>query len=315
MNGKLVTVFGGSGFLGRNVVRKLAERGARVVVACRSPEKAKHLKSMGEIGQITPVKCNVIEAENVANTVKGSDYVVNLTGILFQSGRNRFDSVQAWGPANIAKAAADNGVEGLVHVSAIGADANSKSDYARSKAAGEAAVGDTFPRATILRPSVIFGKDDNFFNLFGSLSRFTPVLPLIGGGKTKFQPVYVDDVAEAVVRSLENTDCAGKTYELGGPRVLDFKELMQMTLQGTQRSARLIPVPFWWAKIEAMFLEIMPNPLLTRDQVELLKSDNVAGSGTDGLAELGIEAKSLEAVLPTYLDKYRPKGSYHLSRI
>jgi uncharacterized protein YbjT (DUF2867 family) len=315
MDGKRVTVFGGAGFVGRTIVRELARRGALVTVGCRDVERAKFLKPMGVVGQVTPVKADVTNAGRVARAVEGADIVISLAGILHQSGRNTFDAVQASGPGVIARAAAEAGVGQLVHVSAIGADANSKSAYAASKAIGEAAAREAFPNTTILRPSIIFGPDDAFFNKFAGLAGLAPALPLIGGGHTRFQPVCVQNVAAAALAVLERRDAAGKTYELGGPVVYTFRELMELMMAHTKRPRPLVHVPFWLANLQAGFLEMLPKPLLTRDQVELLKSDSVVAEDAPGLADLGIEATPCDIVLPTYLDRFRPGGRYNRSRV
>ncbi len=315
MDGKRVTVFGGAGFLGRTVVSELARRGARVTVGCRDVERAKFLKPMGVVGQVTPVKADVTNAGQVARAVEGAEIVISLVGILYQSGGNTFDAVQASGPGIIARAAVDAGAAKMVHVSAIGADTASKSSYASSKGIGEAAVREAFPSATILRPSIIFGADDSFFNKFAGIAGVAPALPLIGGGHTRFQPVFVQDVAAAIMAALENGEAAGKTYELGGPAVYSFRALMELMMVHTQRPRPLVNVPFWLANLEAGILELLPKPLLTRDQVELLKTDNVVGDGELSLADLGIEATPCEAVLPTYLDRFRPGGRYNRSRV
>lgn len=314
MQGKLVTVFGASGFIGRNIVRELAKRGARVNAVCRDVEKAKFLKPMGVVGQVTPMRADVTDASAIARAVNGASIVINLVGILHQSGRNTFDAVQGTAPGLIAKAAKDAGAEAMVHVSAIGADANSASQYARSKAAGEQAVRAAFPEAVILRPSVVFGANDSFFNKFAALALISPVLPLIGGGETKFQPVYVDDVADAVIAALEIPAAKAQTYELGGPEIYSFRELMEMVLKETNRKAKLVTLPFWAASIKATFLELLPSPMLTRDQVELLKSDNVVSAGAKTLGDLGVKPTPVEVIVPTYLDKFRPGGRYSTGR-
>ena len=313
MQGKLVTVFGASGFIGRNIVRELAKRGARVNAVCRDVEKAKFLKPMGVVGQVTPMRAEVTDASAIARAVNGASIVINLVGILHQSGRNTFDAVQGTAPGLIAKAAKDAGAEAMVHVSAIGADANSASQYARSKAAGEQAVRAAFPEAVILRPSVVFGANDSFFNKFAALALISPVLPLIGG-ETKFQPVYVDDVADAVIAALEIPAAKAQTYELGGPEIYSFRELMEMVLKETNRKAKLVTLPFWAASIKATFLELLPSPMLTRDQVELLKSDNVVSAGAKTLDDLGVKPTPVEVIVPTYLDKFRPGGRYSTGR-
>lgn len=309
MNTRLVTVFGGSGFLGRHTVRALARAGWRIKVATRHPGRSFFLRPLGTVGQIDFVKCDVADAESVAAAVMGSSAVVNLTGILFQSGQT-FEDVQAEGAANIAQAAAAAGVTALVHVSAIGADAESDSDYAATKAQGEQAVRETFPNAVILRPSVIFGPEDSFFNKFAQMARFLPALPLIGGGRTRFQPVFVGDVARAVVTSLDSAQARGRTYELGGPTTYSFKDLLQLILKETGRRRALVPLPFSVATIKAAFLQVLPKPLLTVDQVRLLKTDNVVAPTAAGLADLGITPTSVEAVIPSYLWRFRAKGEY-----
>jgi len=307
MNTNLVTIFGGSGFLGRHTVRALARGGWRIKVATRHPNSAFFLRPLGSVGQIDFVKCDVGDADSVARAVKGANAVVNLTGILFEKGQS-FEEVQVEGAANVAKAAAEAGVAALVHVSAIGADTGSDAHYAVSKAEGERAVREAFPKAVILRPSVIFGPEDGFFNKFASLARILPGLPLIGGGKTRFQPVFVGDVAAAIRMALSRQD--GRTYELGGPTIYSFKELMQLTLREIGRKRLLVTVPFGIASLKAMFLQLLPNPPLTVDQVRLLKKDNVVSATAPGLADLGITPTSVEAVIPSYLWRYRAKGEY-----
>lgn len=307
MNTNLVTVFGGSGFLGRHTVRALARAGWRIRVAVRHPNGAFFLRPLGSVGQIDLVKCDVSDPDAVARAVQGADAVVNLCGILFQSGQT-FEEVQADGAAHVAQAAAAAGVAALVHVSALGADSQSDSEYAVTKAQGEDAVREAFPKAVILRPSIVFGPEDGFFNKFASLARFTPALPLIGGGHTRFQPVFVGDVAQAIVAGLGRQD--GRTYELGGPAVYTFKEVLQLILRETGRRRMLVPLPFGLAMIKAGFLQILPKPLLTVDQVRLLKKDNVVSPTASGLKDLGITPTSVEAVVPAYLWRFHPKGEY-----
>jgi uncharacterized protein YbjT (DUF2867 family) len=303
----LVTVFGGSGFLGRHTVRALARAGWRIKVATRHPSRGFFLRPLGTVGQIDFVKCDVSDAESVAQAVMGAQAVINLTGILFPKGQS-FEDVQAGGAANIAQASAAAGVAALVHVSAIGASLDSESDYAVTKAEGEQAVREAFPNAVILRPSIIFGPEDGFFNKFAEMARTFPVLPLVGGGHTRFQPVFVGDVAAAIVASLSRQD--GRSYELGGPSTYSFKELMQLILRETGRNRALVPLPFALASLNAMFLQLLPNPMLTMDQVRLLKKDNVVAPTAAGLADLGITPTSVEAVTPSYLWRYRAKGEY-----
>ena len=309
----LVTVFGGSGFLGRHVVRALARQGYRIRPAVRRPDLAGHLQPLGRVGQIHAVQANLRYPASVQAAVHGADVVINLVGILFERGKQRFEAVQAEGAHAVAQAAAAAGAR-LVHVSALGADPESSALYARSKAQGEAAVRATVPGATILRPSIVFGPEDDFFNRFASLARIAPALPLIGGGETKFQPVFVGDVAQAIARAVGGRAKDGTIYELGGPGVKSFRELMQYVLAVTERRRLLVPLPFGLAKLQAQFLQYLPTPLLTPDQVELLRTDNVVSQAAlaEGrtLAALGIEPTALEAVVPSYLWRFRKAGQF-----
>jgi uncharacterized protein YbjT (DUF2867 family) len=310
----LVTVFGGSGFLGRHVVRALAKRDYRIRVGVRRPELAGHLQPLGKVGQIHAVQANLRYPASVRMAMRDSHVAINLVGILSASGAQSFDAVVAKGAETIAKAAAAVGAQ-MVHVSAIGADDKSASAYARAKAAGEKAVRAAAPSATILRPSVVFGPEDQFANRFAALARMSPVLPLIGGGGTKLQPVYVGDVATAVADAVEGKTKAGATYELGGPEVLSMREIMQIILRVIERERMLVPLPFGLARFKAMFLQFAPGPLkLTPDQVELLKSDNVVSEAakTAGLTleGLGIRPDSMEAVVPQYLWRFRKTGQF-----
>lgn len=305
----LVTVFGGSGFVGRHVVSRLAQQGWQVRVAVRRPDEALFLKPAGVVGQVTPVAANVRDQASVDRAVAGADAVINLVAILQEGGRQRFKAIQAEGAARIAAAAARAGARKFVQVSAIGADAASRSAYARTKAEGEQAVLRAFPTATILRPSIIVGPEDGFFNRFARMAMMAPALPLIGGGHTKFQPVYVGDVAAAIANALKLPEAAGKTYELGGPRVYSFKELMQILLREIGRKRLLVPLPFAVAGLMGLVMQCLPRPQLTLDQVRLLKRDNVAAPGALGLQHLGVLPTALESVVPTYLDKYRKHGN------
>ncbi|HWE95181.1 MAG TPA: complex I NDUFA9 subunit family protein [Tepidisphaeraceae bacterium] len=309
MNSSLVTVFGGTGFLGRHTVRALAKAGHRIRVAVRYPNKGFFLPPYGTVGQIVLARCNVCEADEVRAAVQGAGAVVNLTGILYQSGEQSFEHLHIDAAEAIAQAAKDTGAKTLVHVSAIGADKDAAASYAASKGEGEARVRAAFPNAAIVRPSIVFGPEDDFFNRFAGLARFLPGLPLIGGGKTRFQPVFVGDVAAAIAKLADDPALGGKTYELGGPTIYTFKELMQIVLQETGRSRMLVPVPFALATLKAMFLQFLPGRLLTPDQVTLLRSDNVV-TGPDTLAALGIPPSSVEAEVPAYLWRYRAKGQY-----
>jgi len=307
----LVTVFGGSGFVGRYVVQHLAHQGHRVRAAVRRPVLAEFLRTYGDVGQVQPVQANVRDDRSVAAAVHGADAVINLVGLMYESGKQRFADVHAVGAGRVARAAAAAGVRRMVQVSAIGADPGSTAEYARTKHAGEVAVREAFPTATILRPSIVFGPEDGFFNRFAGLARLLPVLPLIGGGETRFQPVYVRDVASAVAQAAVGVP--EPLYELGGPRAYSFRQLLEYILEQTERKCLLLPLPFEIARFEAFFLEmgaslLLRAPMLTRDQVELLRTDNVVRPGMPGLEQLGIEPTAIEAIVPTYLRRYR-KGS------
>lgn len=303
-----ITIFGASGFLGRHIVRQLAKTGATIRVPTRNVEKAMLLKPMGDVGQVVPFMSSVRSDAAVSKAIGSSDIVINLLGILYEKGRDTFQALHVEAAARIARLAREQGTKHFIHVSAIGADANSGAAYARSKAAGEQAVRTFFPDAVILRPSIVFGPEDDFFNRFSLLSRFAPALPLIGGGMTKFQPVYVGDIADAVMEILKNPAAQGQTYELGGPQIYIFRDLMVMMLHMTGRKRFLAPVPWWLAKLKATFLQMMPQPLLTRDQVELLKTDNVVGSRAETFEDLGINPTAVEVIVPGYLRNTRVKS-------
>ena len=309
----LVTVFGGSGFVGRHVVQALARRGYRIRVACRNPNTAHHLQPLGNVGQIHAVQANLRSRPSVDRAVQGADCVVNLVGILHETGRQTFDAVQDFGARAVAEAARAASAR-LVHVSAIGADPESPAEYGRTKAFGEAAVRETVRDAVILRPSIVFGPEDGFFNRFAAMSRLSPALPLIGGGHTRFQPVYVGDVAEAVARAVDGTVEGGRTYELGGPRALTFRQCMEDMLAVIERRRLLLPLPWWVAGLMGAVLGRLPNPLLTSDQVELLRSDNVVSDAAvrEGrtLEGIGIRPQAMEAILPSYLWQYRATGQF-----
>jgi uncharacterized protein YbjT (DUF2867 family) len=307
MRGKLITVFGGSGFLGSYLIPKLTEQGALVRVAVRNVDQALNLKVSGYVGQVEIVSVNPSDATSVAKAIGDSDYVVNLIGILFESGKNTFERVHVNIPKTIAIVAKKNAVQKLVHVSAIGANPHAESRYATSKGRGEAEVLKAFPDATILRPSVIFGAEDNFLNKFAAMACVSPFLPLIAGGKMKLQPVYVGDVAEAILRSF-NTDASGKIYELGGPSIYTFKELMNFILQETRREAVLLRIPYSVASLMGSIMQILPSPALTRDQVRLIKTNNIVALEALTLKDLGIEATALETIAPFYLERYRRKA-------
>lgn len=310
----LVTVFGGSGFLGRYVVRALAKRDYRIRVGVRRPELAGHLQPLGKVGQIHAVQVNLRHPASVRAAMRGSDVAVNLVGILTKSGQQTFDAVVAKGAATVAETTAAAGAR-LVHVSAIGADPASASAYARAKASGEKAVLAAVPSATILRPSVMFGPEDQFTNRFAALALMSPMLPLIGGGATRMQPVYVGDVAAAVADAVDGRTKAGAVYELGGPDVLSMREIMQIILRVIERERMLVPLPFAIARLKAMFLQFAPGPLkLTPDQVALLRTDNVVSNTATAagltLQGLGIAPDSMEAVVPQYLWRFRKAGQF-----
>jgi len=303
-------VLGGSGFIGRYVVKRLAARGDMIAVGCRNAEQAKFLKPLGDVGQIVPLNIAIGNEELLPAFLAGNDTLVNCVGILHEKGSQTFDLVHHSGPARLARLAREAGVERFVHFSAIGADSRSSSAYARTKAAGEQAVRDAFPTVTILRPSIVFGPEDQFFNRFAAIAMLSPVLPLIGGGETRFQPVYVGDVADAVMKCLEDSASAGRLYELGGPKIYTFRELLDLLLSEIRRKRRFLDVPFGLAAAQAKLMSILPNPPLTPDQVELLKRDNVVSSGAMTLASLGIAPTVAEVILPTYLDRFRRGGWY-----
>ncbi|PVM89768.1 complex I NDUFA9 subunit family protein [Caulobacter radicis] len=312
----LVTVFGGSGFVGSQVVRALAKSGYRVRVAVRQPNLAYRMRMLGDVGQIEVIQANVRNEASVARALDGAEAAVNLVGVLWESGRQQFQSLHAMGAKTVAEQAAAAGVKRLVQVSAIGANADSDAKYARTKAEGEAAVRAAFPTATIVRPSVVFGQDDKFFNKFGQLAATAPALPLVGGGATKFQPVFVGDVAAAIAKIIATPGAQGQTYELGGPAVYSFKELLELVLTETGRARVLAPLPWPIAGLVGKLGDIQASllplaPPLTTDQVALLKAgDNVVAPGAKGLADLGIVPTAVEAVVPSYLYRYRKGGQY-----
>lgn len=312
---KLVTIFGGSGFVGRYIARRMAKEGWRVRVAVRRPNEALFVKSYGAVGQVEPVLCNIRDDASVRSVTAGANAVVNCVGILNKSGKNTFDAVQAEGAGRVARIAADMGVGTMVHVSAIGADRGSDSVYAQSKAAGEAAVLAAFPDAMIVRPSIVFGTEDGFFNRFAAMSRLGPILPVVGAA-TRFQPVFVDDVAHAAVKGVLGQ--AHGIYELGGPEVATFRDLMGRMLAVIQRRRLVVNVPFLAASVmgsvfdglQAVTLGLFNNGLITRDQVRNLRKDNVVAAGAKGFADLAITPTAMDGVLPDYLWRYRPSGQY-----
>ena len=305
-----ITIFGASGFIGRYLVQRMARAGWLIRAVGRRPEHGFYLKTLGDVGQITPLGVALSDRAAVAAAVAGADAVVNLVGILYSRGARTFEAIHHQGARHVAEAAAAAKVGRLLHMSALGADPASGSRYAVSKAAGEAAVRAAFPAATIFRPSVVFGPEDDFLNRFGRMATRLPALPLIGGGTTRFQPVYVDDVAQAMASVVERPASQGTTYELGGPRVYTFKELMEFLLATIGRKRWLVPLSFELAALQARVLECLPVPPLTRDQVALLRTDNVVSGNFPGLGDLGLAATALELIAPTYLDQYRPGGRF-----
>ena len=309
-DGKLATVFGGTGFIGRYVVRDLAKAGYTIRVATRAPADAAFLRPAGRVGQINPVGVSLHDRQSIATAIGESALVVNLIGALTESRRHSFEFLHAEVPGRIARAAANVGAR-MIHFSAIGADVNSKSAYAASKGHGEAQVREALLGATLLRPSIVFGPEDEFFNRFASMVQLAPALPLIGGGKTLFQPVYVGDIAQAVRNCTTDEATLGATYELGGSQRYSFRQLMELMLHTIGRRRVLLPIPFGIARFQARFLELVPGKPLTRDQVQLLKADNVTAPGAPGLSNLGVTSTALELILPTYMDRFRKGGRFH----
>ena len=313
---KLVTIYGGSGFVGRYITRRMAKAGWRVRVAVRRPNEAIFVKPYGVVGQVEPVLCNIRDDASVREAMMGADAVVNCVGILAEDSKNKFDSVQSEGAERVARLAAERGVSALVHISAIGADENAESDYARTKALGEAGVIEHMPSAVILRPSIVFGQEDQFFNRFASMTKLGPVLPVVGAD-TRFQPVYVDDIAKAAEKALTDRVAPG-VYSLGGPDVASFRELMQTMLDTIRRRRLIVNIPFFAARIMAFGFDLLQtlsvglikNGMITRDQVRNLARDNIVAPEDKGFADLGITPTALSSVLPEYLWRFRPSGQY-----
>lgn len=313
MTDRLITVIGGSGFVGRHLVRRLAAQGYRLRIGVRRPAAALFLQPLGDVGQIVPIQVNVRDDTTVMAALNGATAAVNLVEVLQSGGQQSFRAINAEGAGRVARLARMAGVARLVHVSAIGADPDSPSEYARSKAEGEALVRQEFAAATVVRPSVVFGPEDKLFNRFAALARLAPVLPLFGdslaaAGSTRFQPVYVGDVADAIAACLADPQSQGQTYELGGPRVYTYRQILELVLRETGRRRPLVPLPYTLASLQAAFLEMLPGPLLTRDEVKLLKQDNVVSGDAPGLADLGIAPTPVEAVVPGYLARFRRGG-------
>ncbi len=310
MNNDVVTIFGGSGFIGRHLVRYLAAKGALIKIAVRNPNKAKFLQPLGDVGQITFVKSNIIDKESVNEIIKDSDHVINLVGTFSSRGKENFESIHIESPKNISLACKIHNIKSLIHVTSIGVDQKSPSQYLRSKAYGEEEVKKNFPDAIIHRPSLIFGPQDKFFNLFASIAQYTPFMPVFGEtffsyGKTLYQPVYVQDVAIGIVNSISDNRFKGKIYELGGPSVYTFYEIIEIVLKYSGKKRFLIPFPFSYAQILATLTEFMPINIITRDQVKQLKINNVVSSKSQTLEDLGITSTPLESIVPSYLDKFK----------
>ncbi len=317
LHGGLATVFGGPGFVGRHVVRELANRGWRVRAASRRPDLAGHLQPMGAVGQIHAVQANLRYAQSCSVAIEGAEVVINTVAIMSNSGKQKLHSVNVEGARAVARAAREAGVKRLVHVSAIGADKNSSAAYARSKAEGEAAILAEFPDAIIVRPSIVFGPEDEFFNRFASMARSSPLMPLVGGGKTRFQPVFVGDLATAIVNAAEGAGKPGTIYEIGGPEVATFRSLLDDTQRWAGRNRPYFPLPFWLAKLQALLTWPLPNSLrpITVDQVRMLQSDNVvsqaAMSEERTIVALGVaHPKAAGVVVPEYLERFKPRGQF-----
>ena len=309
-NQKIIAIFGAGGFIGKHLMRQLTKLDYRIKVATRSPYLKGYLKPLGSPGQIELFKTNIFNAENVKEVLKNCDIVINLVGILFETRKQKFDQIHSQFPQLLGSLCNEMGIKNLVHVSALGVKEKHISKYAQSKFQGEKNIQETFKPSVILRPSVIFGPEDKFFNTFASIAQFSPALPLIGGGKTKFAPIYVGDVAKSIVKALELNNSEPKIYELGGPKNYSFKELMELLLVEIKKKRFLIPIPFGFAKFQSYFLQMMPNPLLTPDQVELLKYNNVVSQDHSTLKDLGITGTPIQSILPKYIYRFRAGGQF-----
>ncbi|MEM7236413.1 MAG: complex I NDUFA9 subunit family protein [Pseudomonadota bacterium] len=304
----IVAIIGGSGFVGRYIAQAMAKRGWRVRVGCRRPNEALFVKPYGAVGQVEPVQCNIRDDASIQKIIAGSSAVVNCVGILFESGRNKFDAIQDEGAGRVARIAAAEGVSRMVHISAIGAAADSPAAYARTKAGGEAAVIEAFPNAVVLRPSIVFGPEDQFFNRFAAMTRMSPILPVVGAD-TRFQPVWVQDVAEAAARAAVG-DVSPDVYELGGPNIYSFRDLITLMLATVKRKRLIANIPFFAARLQASVMQLLQTPPLTVDQVRMLETDNVVSNGAKGFADLGIDPTAPESIIESYLYAHRPYGQY-----
>ena len=309
-NQKIIAIFGAGGFIGKHLMRQLTKLDYRIKVATRSPYKKGYLKPLGSPGQIELFKTNIFNVENVKEVLRNCDLVINLVGILFETRKQKFNQIHSEFPYLLGNLCNEMGIKKLVHVSALGIKEKNISKYAQSKFQGEKNIQETFKSSVILRPSVIFGPEDKFFNTFASLAQFSPALPLIGGGRTKFAPIYVGDVAKSIVNALELNNTGTKIFEIGGPENYSFKELMEFLLSEIKKKRFLIPIPFGFAKFQSYFLQMMPNPLLTPDQVELLKYNNVVSGDYPTLKDLGITGTSIQSILPKYIYRFRAGGQF-----
>jgi len=311
MKKQTICIFGGTGFLGQSITRELAKTGVRIKIATRIPESAYDLKPYGDVGQITPMTCNYNDDESITCAVQGCDVVINLIGILFEKGKSKFKKAHIETTTKIAQICAEQNIEKLIHVSALGID-QSQSKYAKSKLEGENQIKEIFPDVTILRPSVVFGAEDGFFNMFAKLASILPALPLIGGGKTKFQPVFVGDIADAITNIVtdKGEKFKEKTYELGGPEIVSFKEIYDILLDQINRKKILVPIPWTIAKIQGITLGLLPKPPLTLDQVRSLKTDNIVNEDALKLTDLGVTPTAMGSILPQYLKCYKRGGRF-----
>ena len=310
MKQKIATIFGASGFIGRHLIRRLTEKDFRIIVATRSPYLHGHLKPLGNPGQIDLEKVNLFEEENLRTLIKNSDVVINLVGILYENKKQKFENIHVKFPSLLTKLCNEQNIKKLVHISALGINETANSQYMQSKLKGEKNILNNFNRSVILRPSIIFGPEDKFFNQFATLAEFFPALPLIGGGLTYFQPIYVGDVVKSIVTILKKEEINKNIYELGGPQTFTFKELMEILLKQRKKKRFLVPIPFLFAKFQAKILQLLPKPLLTTDQVEMLKYDNIVTNKYPTLKDLKISPKTLESVLPDYIWRFRKGGQF-----
>jgi len=310
MKQKIATIFGASGFIGRHLIRSLTEKDFRIIAATRSPYLYGYLKPLGNPGQIDLEKVNLFEEENLRTLIKNSDVVINLVGILYENKKQKFEDIHVKFPALLTKLCNEQNIKKLVHISALGINETANSQYMQSKLKGEKNILNNFNRSVILRPSIIFGPEDKFFNQFAALAEFFPALPLIGGGLTYFQPIYVGDVVKSIVTILEKEEINKNIYELGGPQTFTFKELMEILLKQIKKKRFLVPIPFSFAKFQAKILQLLPKPLLTTDQVEMLKYDNIVTNKYPTLKDLKISPKTLESVLPDYIWRFRKGGQF-----